>query len=122
MNFFKDKNNKIFAYDDGQVAQGYGKDLTSITEAEMRTLTYVEPVINPKVDGEIYTLNSVDYLVPFMKDDADGLVQVNAAFELGITDTVIYFTNGTKMPITATDFQDFAVWFVNKRNAFFTLG
>ena len=34
MNYFKDNNNKIFAYDDEQVKQGYGKDLTPITEKE----------------------------------------------------------------------------------------
>lgn len=74
-----------------------------------------------KTEGEIYTLNEVDYQVPFMKDDADGLMQVNAAFQLGVTDTVIHFTNGVKMPITAAEFQDFATWFVTKRNSFFTL-
>ncbi len=74
-----------------------------------------------KADGDIYALNGEDYQVPFMKDDADGLMQVNAAFQLGIADTVIYFTNGTKMPITAAEFTDFATWFVTKRNSFFTL-
>lgn len=34
MNYFKNTNNEIFAYDNEQVAQGYGKDLTTITEAE----------------------------------------------------------------------------------------
>ena len=72
-----------------------------------------------KNEGVIYTLNDVDYQVPFMKDDADGLLQVKAAFDLGVTDTVIYFTNGTKMPIQASEFQEFAIWFANKRNSFF---
>lgn len=74
-----------------------------------------------QANGEVYTLNGEDYRVPFMKDDADGLMQVDAAFQLGVTDTVIYFTNGVKMPITAAEFQDFATWFVVKRNSFFTL-
>lgn len=120
-NFFKNNDGIVFEYDDKQVAQGYGKDMTPITEAEMQSLTYVEPVVDPKAEGDVYSLNGVDYLVPFMKDDADGLLQVNAAFQLGITDSVLYFTNGTKMPITAAEFQDFAVWFVTKRNSFFTL-
>ena len=34
MNYFKNKNNEIFAYDDEQIEQGYGSDLTQITEAE----------------------------------------------------------------------------------------
>lgn len=119
MNYFKDKNNKVFAYDNEQIEQGFGKDLTSITEEEMKTLTYVEPVINPKAEGEIYTLNDVDYQVPFMKDDADGLLQVKSAFDLGVNYTVIHFTNGTKIPIASSEFIEFAIWFVNKRNSFF---
>ena len=34
MNYFKNTNNQIFAYDDEQVAQGYGKDLIPITKEE----------------------------------------------------------------------------------------
>lgn len=34
MHYFKDSQNQIFAYDDKQVAQGCGEDLTPITEAE----------------------------------------------------------------------------------------
>lgn len=34
MKYFKNENNQIFAYDDEQIKQGYGKDLTPITEAE----------------------------------------------------------------------------------------
>lgn len=34
MNYFKNKNNEIFAYDNEQVKQGYGKDLIPITEEE----------------------------------------------------------------------------------------
>lgn len=55
------------------------------------------------------------------KDDADGVMQVNAAFALGLTDTVIHFRNGVKMPIAAADFQEFALLFVTKRNSFFTV-
>ena len=34
MNYFKDTNNKVFAYDNEQIEQGLGKALTSITEEE----------------------------------------------------------------------------------------
>jgi len=34
MNYFKDKNNQIFAYTDEDVANGYGADLTAITKTE----------------------------------------------------------------------------------------
>jgi len=78
---------------------------------------YIKP--NLKNTGDVYTLNDVDYKVPFMKDDADGLMQVKTAFDLGIVNTVIHFTNGTKMPIKSTEFEAFAIWFVGKRNSFF---
>lgn len=121
MNYFKDNNNNVRAYDDEQLQikeiQDKVKNLTSITEDEMKQFTIITP--DPKSVGEIYTLNGIDYQIPFMKDDADGLMQVNAAFQLGVTETVIYFTNSVKMPITAAEFNDFAVWFVTKRNSFF---
>ena len=74
------------------------------------------------LEGDTYTLNGIDYKVSFTKDDGDGLVQVKAAFELGVASTIIYFANGTKLPITAEEFEAFAVWFVNKRNEFFVIG
>ena len=69
--------------------------------------------------GENYTLEGVDYKVSFMKDDADGMMQVSMAFSLGITNTIISFENGTKMPIKNTEFEAFAIWFVGKRNSYF---
>ena len=59
------------------------------------------------------------YLVSLAKEDGDGLLQVKSAFELGLTDTVIHFKNGTKMPINVNDFLAFAGWFVTERNQFF---
>lgn len=70
--------------------------------------------------GSIYTLNEIEYKISFTKNDGDSLVQVNLAFELGLTETIISFDNGTKMPISNSEFLDFAYWFVNKRNEFFT--
>ena len=78
---------------------------------------YIKPSL--KNTGYIYTLNNIDYQIPLIKDDADGLLQVKSAFDLGVTNTVIHFTNGIKMPITSSEFMEFAVWFVNKRNEFF---
>ena len=69
--------------------------------------------------GETYTLNNVDYVVSFMKNDADGMMQVSMAFQLGLTETIINFENGTKMPIKSTEFEEFALWFVGKRNSYF---
>lgn len=105
-------------------ANAYDKDTKAFIVKDFRTTEEIAEAEfkQAKAEGEIYTLNDVDYKVPFMKDDADGLMQVNAAFQLGITNTVIYFSNGTKMPIQATEFQEFTVWFVTKRNSFFIEG
>ncbi len=72
-----------------------------------------------KSDGDIYSIDNIEYKVSFTKDDADGLMQVSMAFNLGLTETVIHFENGTKMPIKNTEFEAFAIWFVGKRNSFF---
>lgn len=54
------------------------------------------------------------------KDDGDGMVQVKASFELGLTSTVIHFTNGSKLPMTAEEFPKFALQFVTERGKFFS--
>jgi len=69
-------------------------------------------------------LDGVDYngtVVSLTKSDGDGLVQVKSGFELGLTDTVIHFENGSKLPMNVADFPEFALWFVNERNKFFTI-
>lgn len=71
------------------------------------------------LNGATYMLNNTDYQISFTKEDGDGLVQVKSAFELGLTQTTIHFSNGTKMTISSSEFTDFALWFVNKRNKFF---
>ena len=87
------------------------KEQANIAAKEQRAAAMLE--------GDIYPLAGVDYRVSFTKDDGDGLMQVKSAFELGLASTIIYFANGAKMPITAEEFEAFAVWFVNKRNEFF---
>lgn len=73
-----------------------------------------------KVNGEICTLNGVDYKIPFMKDDADGVVQVTLGFmKNAFTETTIVFSNDVKLPIKATEFDEFAMWFAEKRNSLF---
>jgi len=58
--------------------------------------------------------------ISFTKDDALGLLQVQSAFSAGILDkTVIYFSNGTKLPITKDEFEAFAKWFTLERAKFF---
>ena len=69
--------------------------------------------------GATYNLNNEDYQISLTKEDGDGLAQVKTAFELGLTQTTIHFSNGTKLQISSTEFLAFALWFVNKRNEFF---
>ena len=71
------------------------------------------------LEGAIYTLNNIEYKISFTKEDGDGLVQVKSAFELGLTQTTIHFSNGTKLHISSSEFMEFASWFVSKRNEFF---
>jgi hypothetical protein len=95
-------------------------------------LPIIEPIPAPTIDeqalmdkrtlkkqGEDYDLNGTIYKVPFTSEDANGLIQVNTAFTMGIPETTVHFSNGTVMPIVASDFQAFALWFVTKRNSFF---
>lgn len=58
-------------------------------------------------------------LIPFMNEDAIAMLQVKAAFEIGVLSTNIEFSNGTILPITAAEFADFAAWFVEQRNSYF---
>ena len=71
------------------------------------------------LSGGSYTIDGTEYQISFTADDGNGVTQVKAAFELGLPDTTIYFSNGTKMPITSAEFGAFAAWFVQKRNEFF---
>jgi len=57
--------------------------------------------------------------ISFTKDDAMGMLQIKTAFELGVPKTIMKFSNGTELPISAKDFKDFAIWFAKKRNSFF---
>lgn len=68
-----------------------------------------------KINGAAYGL----YKIPFTDMDAMGMLQVKAAFELGLTATNIEFSNGTVMPMSAAEFPVFALWFVEKRNGYF---
>lgn len=70
-----------------------------------------------KTGGKVYP--GTEYKISFTKEDALGLLQIKAAFELGLHKTVFEFSNGTKFPIDALGFKPFARWFVNERSKFF---
>ena len=71
------------------------------------------------LEGDVYILNGVDYRVSFTSDDGNGMLQVKAAFDVGLESTIIHFANGTNIPITSSEYLAFAQWFANKRNGFF---
>ena len=69
--------------------------------------------------GAPYMLDGIEYKISFTSEDGNGMAQVKTAFDLGVEATTIYFSNGTKMPITSAEFGAFAAWFVAMRNEFF---
>lgn len=126
MKYYK-QNNKVFAYElDGSQDHLIG-DKVAMTEAE------VEAHINPPKTAEQLAqeasilrdqamLTGVDYqgsMISLTDVDGNGMLQVKAAFEMGLPSTTIHFKNGTKLPMTAADFTAFALWFVTERNRFF---
>lgn len=68
------------------------------------------------INGKDYNGNTIS----FTKDDTDGVIQVKSAFEMGLQETIIHFKCGTKLPMKVEDFNDFALWFMQERNKFFT--
>lgn len=87
LNYFKNTNNEVYAFDDLQVHQGYGADLTAITEDEMQELTKVvitpaqnATMINAKANQlieekyPIYKqLNITNLLTPYTEIDRDDM-------------------------------------------------
>jgi len=56
MNYFKNNKNEIFAFDDEQVKQGYGKDLIPITEEELAEL--LKPTLEQAKKQKINEINN----------------------------------------------------------------
>lgn len=72
MNYFKNNNNEVFAYDGEQIAQGYGKDLTQLESGEFFDGSYIKPyklddsyvAVERDVDGNIIAPQTyIDYLI-----------------------------------------------------------
>ena len=60
------------------------------------------------------------YKVSLTSEDANGLIQVKTAFEMGITETNFYFENGTIVPLKSIDDLLHLGQFVSiERNKFF---
>ena len=71
--------------------------------------------------GIDYTnLENEVYIVSLTNDDANGLIQVRTAFEMGITETNFYFENGTVVPLKSIDDLLHLGQFISiERNKFF---
>jgi len=85
MNYFKNDNNEVFAYDDEQIEQGFGADLTSITEEEMKVLTtpvYTQEELNQQEITRLKQfLADTDYKVlpDYDKDSSDIIIERDKA-------------------------------------------
>ena len=81
----------------------------------------IEASNNRKNLGIDYTnLEDKVYKVSLTNDDANGLMQVKTAFEMGITETNFYFENGTVVPLKSVDDLLHLGQFVSvERNKFF---
>lgn len=125
---YKDVDGVIYEY------EADGSQDSLIGDKVALTATEIEAIINPpktpeqllqeasKLRDEAmlkgFVYNGMDISVT--KDDGDGMVQVKASFELGLTSTVIHFSNGSKLPMSAEEFPAFALQFVTERGKFFS--
>lgn len=126
MKYYK-LNNEVYAYDEEQVAIGLADDKTELTAEERelhlnppKTVEQLVQEASKVRDDEM--LIGVDYqglMISLTDVDGNGMIQVKAAFEMGLQSTTIHFKNGTKLAMTGSDFPAFALWFVTERNRFF---
>jgi hypothetical protein len=60
------------------------------------------------------------YQVPLDEEAQIAITSIAVQYLTGLfTGTVFHFSNGVKMPISTTEFMDFATWFGIERNKFF---
>lgn len=93
----------------------------SFNAATSTVTTIMEAIIKPKADkAATYTLNGVDYVVPLKVEDQNTVTSVTVGVMANaITHTVIQLSNGVNMPIAASEWMAFAIWFANERNKLF---
>lgn len=113
-------NNITYFVDDEALAELVTAN--KITQAEADTIIAEHEA---KEQSKLEKTTGLEYgttgvVVPFTSDDAIGVLQVKAALEMGVTSTNIVFSNGQTLPMAAADFTEFATWFAQQRNAFFT--
>lgn len=94
------------------------EDIPEPTEEELSAIAEAEAE-NARSEAMLLGFEYKGYKVSVTKGDGDALLQVKAAFEFGLNETIIHFKNGVNMPITSTEFNDFALAFVTERNKYF---
>lgn len=89
------------------------------TEQELEEIRKIERQLSMEA-GQVYVINEKSYVIPFTKDDGDGIVQAYLAFATGdITQTTLHFSNGVEVPVNTETFPPFRSWFVGIRNSYF---
>lgn len=130
MKHYKDENNNIYAYElDGSQDEYIKEGLVQITDEELavlRTPTQeqlaaiaAEQANQARTQAMLTGFTYNGHQISVTAEDGTGLLQVKGGFELGVTETTIHFTNGTKLPMTASEFPAFALLFVTERNKYF---
>ena len=94
---------------------------SEFTEEELQKQEELKASNDRKYLGIDYTnLEDQVYKVSLTNDDANGLIQVKTAFEMGITETNFYFENGTVVPLKSIDDLLHLGQFISiERNKFF---
>lgn len=125
---YKDVDGVIYEY------EADGSQDSLIGDKVALTATEIEAIINPpktpeqllqeasklRDDGMLIGADYQGSMISLTDVDGNGVLQVKAAFEMGLTATTIHFKNGTKLPMAAADFPTFALWFVTERGKFFS--
>ena len=92
MNYFKDENNKIFAFDDTQVIQGYAEGLTILEKPIWNGKVLVGhkkiSKVQKKEDGSYATYYNEDETIDVVKEEAEAKVtalsNANTEYEMQV--------------------------------------
>lgn len=112
-----DQQKVYFFADYGVYASAVDAQQAGVPQSAIDAVLRQAAASDAKRIGEVYADTGIT--VPFASEDALALMQVQAAFGLGVKNTVIQFSNGAELPMTPDKFPAFASWFVNKRNSFY---
>ena len=130
VDYLFDKTNRVvvmsgdkYVYFDTQEEVSFGlvDEAHNLQVEEVLLQAETKAIYDKKYLGIDYTnLEDQVYKVSLTNDDANGLIQVKTAFEMGITETNFYFENGTIVPLKSIDDLLHLGQFISiERNKFF---